>query len=95
MVIGNHQYTLMTSATGLVGQYLLRNAMMSGKRIAVIARSTKKKTAHERVEAILQRFETELGRELPRPVCLEGDIVHQILVSVLVRPNGCGKIATG
>ncbi|EMI23384.1 Male sterility domain protein [Rhodopirellula europaea SH398] len=76
MVIGNHQYTLMTSATGLVGQYLLRNAMMSGKRVAVIARSTKKNTAHERVEAILQRFESELSRELPRPVCLEGDIVQ-------------------
>lgn len=75
MDIGNDQYTLMTSSTGLVGQYLIRNAMVRGQRIAVIVRSTKKKTAYERIDAILQRFESELGRELPRPVCLEGDIL--------------------
>ncbi|WP_246146310.1 SDR family oxidoreductase [Rubripirellula lacrimiformis] len=99
MVNGNQQYTLMTSGTGLVGQYMIRNAMAAGKRIAVIVRRSKKQTAYERVEAILQRFEAELGRELPRPVCLEGDIVQPNLglsagATDWVR-NNCARMVHG
>ncbi len=68
-------YVLITGATGLLGQYLLRELYFSGeKRIAVIVRSSKKLTAVERIESILQRWETQSGSHLPRPVVFEGDV---------------------
>jgi len=68
------KYVLLTGATGLVGQYLVRDLLVSGDRIAVVVRPTKKSSAVDRVESILQMWESELGRRLHRPVVLEGDV---------------------
>ncbi len=77
LALEHHQpYTLLTGATGLLGQYLLRDLLLQGHRIAVVVRNAGRAPAAARVERILQRFESELGRYLPRPIVLTGDI-HQ------------------
>ena len=68
------KYTLLTGASGLVGRYLLRNLLMDDCRLCVVVRSGKTETARERVESILQMWERELGRPLPRPVIFAGDV---------------------
>ena len=67
-------YMLLTGATGLVGRYLVRDLLLSGVRLAVVVRPSKKLTAHERMESVLQHWERELNRSLPRPVVLTGDV---------------------
>lgn len=69
-------YTLLTGATGLLGQYLMRDLLLAGHRIAVLTRSYRRLEATDRIEQIMQRFESELDQPLPRPVIVEGDI-HQ------------------
>jgi nucleoside-diphosphate-sugar epimerase len=67
-------YILFTGATGLVGQFLLKDLLERGQRIAALVRPTSKFSARERIEAILRRWERELGRILPRPVVLTGEV---------------------
>ncbi|APZ93105.1 SDR family oxidoreductase [Fuerstiella marisgermanici] len=67
-------YTLLTGATGLVGRYLVRDLLLNGHNLAVVVRTSKKFGARERMEQILRHWEEELGRSLPRPVVLTGDI---------------------
>jgi thioester reductase-like protein len=68
------QYTLLTGATGLVGRYLLKDLLAAGVRLAVIVRDTKRQLAADRISQICDFWEKELGHELPRPVCLTGDV---------------------
>lgn len=70
----NEYYTLLTGATGLLGRYLLKDLLLAGVRVAVIARNSKRQSAAQRVSDICSFWETELGRELPRPVCVTGDV---------------------
>jgi thioester reductase-like protein len=67
-------YYLLTGATGLLGNYLLRDLLLADVPMAVLVRASRKLTARQRVEGLLTEWETELGRTLPRPVVLEGDI---------------------
>ena len=67
-------YTLLTGATGLVGQYLMRDLLRSGAQLAVIVRPKKKEPVEVRIERILQYWELELECQIPRPVILAGDI---------------------
>jgi thioester reductase-like protein len=67
-------YILLTGATGLLGQYLLRDLLLSDHQVAVLARPNKRQSVEKRIESILLRFESELKRSLPRPVILEGDV---------------------
>ncbi len=69
-------YTLLTGATGLLGQYLMRDLLRAGDRLAVVVRGSKSRNPQERLEQILQQFERQAGQLLPRPVCLEGDITR-------------------
>ncbi len=68
------KYFLLTGATGLVGRYLLRDMLVRGAKVAVLARANKRLTARQRVENILQMWERQLERSLPRPVIFEGDV---------------------
>lgn len=68
------KYLLLTGATGFVGRYLLRDLLMEGHRLAVIVRPSKKQSGQARVDEILYEWEQEMGRDLPRPVVLEGNI---------------------
>jgi thioester reductase-like protein len=67
-------YFFLTGASGLVGRYLTRDLLASGKRLAVLARSNRRMSAHDRIELLLQRWEQKLGYSLPRPIVLEGDV---------------------
>lgn len=67
-------YTLLTGATGLVGRYLVRDLLLNGHNLAVVVRDSRKLGARERMEQVLQYWEGQLGRSLPRPVVLVGDI---------------------
>jgi len=70
-------YVLLTGCTGLLGQYLLHDLLRAGRRVAVLVRPSRKTSAVERVEAILQRWESRFGSKLPRPILLEGDITRE------------------
>lgn len=67
-------YVLLTGATGLVGQYLLKDLFLRQQKLAVLVRPSRKFSAVERVEVIMQRWERELNRSLPRPIVLEGNL---------------------
>ena len=69
-------YTLLTGATGLVGRYLVRDLLLSGRELAVVVRPSRRQSPRERMEEILQHWERELGRQLPRPIVLSGDITE-------------------
>ncbi len=75
----SNSYILLTGGTGLVGRYLLRDLCLAGCRLAVIVRPSKQMSVEDRVEAIQQQWEAELGISLPRPVVFEGDIVEDNL----------------
>lgn len=68
------RYVLLTGATGLLGQYLLRDLLRHGVKVAVLIRNSRKQTAEQRVEQIMQHWEQEAGQPLSRPVVLAGDI---------------------
>lgn len=70
-------YTLLTGATGLVGRYVVRDLLLNGHNMAVVVRSSRKMAAEDRMEQIMQHWEAELGRQLPRPVVLVGDISEE------------------
>ncbi len=72
-------YVLLTGATGLLGQYLVRDMLSQGHRLAVLVRPTKKLTAAERVEQIMQMWEEQADQPLPRPVVITGDITKKNL----------------
>jgi thioester reductase-like protein len=67
-------YTLLTGATGLVGRYLTRDLLLNGHQLAVVVRPSRRQGIDDRMEEVLQHWERELGRPLPRPVVLSGDI---------------------
>ncbi|NLE39181.1 MAG: SDR family oxidoreductase [Pirellulaceae bacterium] len=69
-------YHLLTGATGLLGTYLLRDGLSAGRRIAVVVRPSAMESARQRVESLLSRWEQELGRALPRPPVLLGNLAE-------------------
>ena len=71
-------YVLITGATGLLGAYLLRDALLSGTRCAVLVRSNRFEKAASRVESLLARFERATGVATPRPVVLEGALTENL-----------------
>jgi thioester reductase-like protein len=71
---------LVTGATGLLGSYLIRDLLARDVPLAVLARPSRKQSARDRVEALVAGWETCLGRPLPRPTVIEGDLTR----------DGCG-----
>ena len=67
-------YFLLTGATGLLGNYLLRDLLLDDVPVAVIARSNRRQSARQRIEVAMCVWDAEAGRPLPRPVVMEGDI---------------------
>ncbi len=72
--MGQLQTTLLTGATGLLGQFLLADLLRCRHSVAVLARSGRTGSARQRIEQLVQRFETSAQRRLPRPVVLEGEL---------------------
>jgi nucleoside-diphosphate-sugar epimerase len=67
-------HVLLTGATGLLGQYLLRDLLRAGQPVAVLIRARQNQSPRARLEQVLSFWERETGRPLPRPALLEGDI---------------------
>ena len=68
------EFTLLTGSTGLLGQYLLRDLLAKGLRVAVLVRPSRTLAARSRVDAIMSRWDRLEGRYLPRPVVLSGNL---------------------
>lgn len=68
------KYLLVTGATGLLGSYLVRDLLLAGRRLALVVRRDRKRSARSRVEACVRHWEDAIGLQLPRPVVLEGDL---------------------
>lgn len=71
------RYTMLTGGTGLVGRYLVRDLLLEGHSLALLIRPTSKQSIVDRVEEILQFWEAQLNRPLPRPVLLDGDVCRE------------------
>jgi thioester reductase-like protein len=69
-------YALFTGATGLLGRYLIRDLTVAGVPLAVVVRPSRKASAWDRIEQIMCFWDKALGRSLPRPVVLAGDITE-------------------
>jgi thioester reductase-like protein len=67
---------LLTGASGLLGSYLLRDCLLAGYPMAVLVRPTRTQSAQERVATRLAYWQEQIGRDLPRPTILEGDLCH-------------------
>jgi thioester reductase-like protein len=67
-------YHLLTGATGLLGRYLLKDLLLADVPVAVLVRPTRRANVRQRVESLMCYWDELLGRPLPRPVILEGDI---------------------
>ncbi|MGE5194447.1 MAG: SDR family oxidoreductase [Deltaproteobacteria bacterium] len=69
-------YVFLTGATGLLGRYLIKDLTLAGVSVAVLVRPSRRATARHRVENVMCYWDGVLGRALPRPVVLEGDITE-------------------
>jgi thioester reductase-like protein len=69
-------YVFLTGATGLLGRYLIKDLIVAGVPLAVLVRPSRRATAQHRVENVMCYWDKVLGRSLPRPVVLEGDITE-------------------
>ncbi len=69
-------YVFLTGATGLLGRYLIKDLTVAGIPVAVLVRPSRRATAQHRIENVMCYWDAELGRALPRPVVLEGDITE-------------------
>lgn len=83
------KYLLLTGATGLLGEYLLRDLTRLGLPLAVIARSSGRRSAADRIEDIFAKLERVERRAMPRPVVLEGDLLQPLLG---LSPAACGWV---
>lgn len=68
------KHILMTGGTGLLGSYLVRDLLLDGCALALVVRRDRKHSAQERVEMLVRSWEHLMGKRLPRPVVLEGDV---------------------
>ncbi len=53
---------------------MLKDLVRRDIPVLALIRSSRRESAKERIEGILRRFETQLGRALPRPIIMESDL---------------------
>ena len=68
------KYTLLTGATGFIGQYMLERLLLRDIPVVTIARGKENLSAKERIQEIVADLEKRVGRTLPPPVCFTGDL---------------------
>jgi thioester reductase-like protein len=68
------QGIFLTGATGLLGRYLLRDLLASGRPVGVLIRDSTSASARERLAELQVFCEESVGRSLPRPLLLPGDL---------------------
>lgn len=67
-------YLMITGVTGFLGGYLLRDALLARLPVAVLVRARTAESVRDRVECVLQAWEMQLQRNLPRPIILAGEL---------------------
>jgi thioester reductase-like protein len=72
-------YHILTGATGLLGRYLIKDMTLAGMKVAVLVRPSRRQSAEDRVESMMQYWDKKLGVKLERPVVLKGDICQEDL----------------
>ncbi len=72
-------YHLLTGATGLLGRYLLRDLTLADVPLVVVVRASRTESATQRIETAMANWEHALGRDLVRPIVMEGDISQPYL----------------
>jgi len=70
----DRHHLLVTGVTGLLGSYLVRDLLLDGQPLAVVVRRSRRESPEARVERIVSDWEIELGKRLPRPRVLSGDL---------------------
>ncbi len=65
---------LLTGATGLLGRYVLRELLLSGRHVAALVRDSREAPAAQRLAELIAFWSEALGRKLPAPVFLDGDL---------------------
>lgn len=70
----DRRHLLVTGATGLLGSYLVRDLLLDGQSLAVVVRRSRRESPEVRVERIVSDWERELGKRLPRPRVVTGDL---------------------
>jgi thioester reductase-like protein len=71
--MGTDRAVLLTGTTGLLGRYLLRDLLLAGRPVAVLARDGQHRAA-DRVAQLVAFWSDTLGRPLPSPTVLAGDL---------------------
>ena len=74
-----NEYVLLTGATGLLGRYLLRDLALAEVPVAALVRGSRKASPEQRVESIMRMWEADLGKSLPRPVVMSGDLCEPLM----------------
>ncbi len=87
-------YVLLTGATGLLGQYVLRDLLLADIPVVVLARSTSTATARQRINSQLAREEGRLGRAILRPVVFDGDLNYPSLAAEESQRQRLAEICT-
>ena len=69
----------LTGATGLLGQYLLQDLFLKEHQVTVLVRGAGQETASERISKIVDFWSERLGRKLPIPTVVTGDLAQKAL----------------
>jgi len=77
--VSEPNHFLLTGATGLLGRYLMKDLTLAGIPLAVHVRPNRRFSAQERIESIFGYWDQQLGRSLPRPVVLSGQLGEEAL----------------
>ena len=67
-------WVLLTGATGFVGRYLLRELLLSGRRVAVLARDARRLSADERIRGLAALWANAPQIRPATPLVLTGDL---------------------
>lgn len=72
--MAGRKLTLLTGATGLLGRYLFRDLSNAGLPLVLLVRPLPGESAIERIGAVRALWEESLGRRLPTPVVIAGEL---------------------
>lgn len=76
MTLPSEKSILLTGATGLIGRYLMKDLLLAGKSLCVLARPSKKESAEKRIEDIIRFWEKQLHCAFPRPHVVAGEVTE-------------------
>lgn len=73
------KYTLLTGATGFIGQYVLERLLLLDVPVVTIGRPKGTLSAKDRVLSVVKDLSQRTGKDLPQPVVFTGDLTEEDL----------------